>query len=80
VQEIASITGHSLKDVSTIPDRHYPGDRSNLAVNGIKKLERKEKRTKTVNHPQTGAACYRFRSAKYLERLVGAQGLEPWTR
>lgn len=26
VQEIASITGHSLKDVSTILDRHYLGD------------------------------------------------------
>ncbi|MBX3513334.1 MAG: tyrosine-type recombinase/integrase [Xanthobacteraceae bacterium] len=49
VQEIASITGHSLKDVSTILDRHYLGDRASLATSGIKKLERKEKRTKTVN-------------------------------
>ncbi len=49
VQEIASITGHSMKDVSTILDRHYLGDRAGLAASGIKKLERKEKRTKTVN-------------------------------
>ncbi|MBX3521875.1 MAG: tyrosine-type recombinase/integrase [Xanthobacteraceae bacterium] len=49
VQEIASITGHSLKDISTILDRHYLGDRASLAASGIKKLERKEKRTKTVN-------------------------------
>ena len=49
VQEIASITGHSLKDVATILDRHYLGDRASLAASGIKKLERKERRTKTVN-------------------------------
>lgn len=49
VAEIASIASHRLKDVSTILGRHYLGDRSTLAASGIKKLKRKEKRTKTVN-------------------------------
>lgn len=49
VAEIASVTGHSLKDVATILDGHYLGDRAGLATSGIKKLERKQKRTKTVN-------------------------------
>jgi len=48
-QEIAGVTGHSLADVSTILDRHYLGDRAALAENAIRRLERKEKRTKTVN-------------------------------
>jgi integrase len=44
-QEIAGVTGHSLRDVSTILDRHYLGNRANA----IRRLERKEKRTKPVN-------------------------------
>jgi integrase len=48
-QEIAGVTGHSLRDVSTILDRHYLGDRAALAENAIRRLERKERRTKTVN-------------------------------
>lgn len=48
-QEIAGVTGHSLRDVNTIVDKHYLGDRAGLAANAIRKLERKEKRTKSVN-------------------------------
>lgn len=49
VAEIASVTGHSLSDVATILDRHYLGDRAGLAASGIEKLEKNEKRFKTVN-------------------------------
>jgi len=48
-QEIAGVTGHSLSDVNTIVDKHYLGDRATLAASGICKLERKERRTKSVN-------------------------------
>jgi integrase len=47
-QEIAGVTGHSLSDVASILDRHYLGDRAALAENAIRRLERKEKRTKPV--------------------------------
>ena len=47
-QEIAGVTGHSLADVASILDRHYLGDRAALAENAIRRLERKEKRTKPV--------------------------------
>lgn len=38
VPEIASITGHSVKDVEAILDRHYLGGRVELAENAIAKL------------------------------------------
>jgi integrase len=47
-QEIAGVTGHSLSDVASILDRHYLGDRVALAENAIRRLERKEKRTRPV--------------------------------
>jgi integrase len=47
-QEIAGVTGHSLSDVAAILDRHYLGDRATLAENAIRRLERKEKRTRPV--------------------------------
>jgi integrase len=40
VAEIASITGHSLRDVEAILDAHYFGRTTELAVSGIAKLER----------------------------------------
>jgi hypothetical protein len=43
------VTGHSLKDVETILDRHYLGGRAVLAETAIRRLERKERRTKAVN-------------------------------
>ena len=46
VAEIASITGHSLKDVGAIIDTHYLKRDGGLAVSAIKKLET---RTKTPN-------------------------------
>jgi integrase len=39
VPEIASVTGHSLKDVEAILDRHYLGGRMELAEAAILKLE-----------------------------------------
>lgn len=46
-QEIASVSGHSVADISSILDRHYLGDRVGLAEEAMKKLEKKN-RTKTV--------------------------------
>lgn len=40
VAEIASISGHSLRDVETILDMHYLGSRSELARNAATKLNR----------------------------------------
>jgi integrase len=45
VPEIASITGLSLETVNTILDAHYLSHTAALAESGIRKLERKEKRT-----------------------------------
>ena len=46
--QIATFTGHSLKDVEAILDKHYLGRDVRLAEDAMRKLERKEKRTKTV--------------------------------
>jgi integrase len=48
VPEIATFTGHSLKDVEAILDKHYLGRDVRLAENAVRKLEQKEKRTKSV--------------------------------
>jgi integrase len=48
VPEIATFTGHSLKDVEAILDKHYLGRDVRLAENAVRKLDRKERRTKTV--------------------------------
>ena len=48
VPQIATFTGHSLKDVEAILDKHYLGRDVRLAEDALRKLERKEKRTKTV--------------------------------
>jgi hypothetical protein len=39
VSQIASITGHSLKDVEAILDAHYLGGRIQLAEQAIEKLD-----------------------------------------
>jgi len=49
VPEIASITGHSLKQVTAILDAHYLSRDSRLGVSAIRKLEEHEKRTKSPN-------------------------------
>ncbi|MEC5325852.1 tyrosine-type recombinase/integrase [Aurantimonas sp. A3-2-R12] len=49
VPEIASITGHSLKDVENILDAHYLGGRFELAEEAIRKRERYEGRTDVAN-------------------------------
>lgn len=46
VPEIATITGHSLKDVGTTLDSHYLNRDSALGESAIRKLERE---TKTPN-------------------------------
>src|SRR5215471_3497245 len=48
-QEIAGVTGHSLADIHTMLDRHYLGACATLGEAAIRRLERKQKRTKTVN-------------------------------
>ena len=40
IPEIATITGHSLKDVHAILDRHYLNRSSNVGAGAIAKLER----------------------------------------
>lgn len=45
--EIASITGHSERDVSAMLDRHYLGDRNKLAEAAIVKLDASVRRTET---------------------------------
>ena len=49
VPEIAAITGHGLADVAEILDANYLSHTNALADSGIRKLERKESRTKPVN-------------------------------
>jgi integrase len=51
--QIASITGHSLKDVESILDTHYLGGRIELAEIAMGKLERHEDRTNSANQVQT---------------------------
>jgi hypothetical protein len=48
VPEIATFTGHSLKDVEVILDKHYLGRDVRLPENAVRKLEQKERRTKSV--------------------------------
>ena len=49
VPQIASITGHALKDVESILDTHYLGGRVELAEQAIAKLEKHEARTVSAN-------------------------------
>ena len=46
--EIASITGHSLRDVDAILDAHYLGGRIELAEQAMARLEEKEAGTRSV--------------------------------
>jgi integrase len=46
VPEIAALTGHSLKDASSILDKHYLGRDVRLAEAAMRKRERKERRTR----------------------------------
>lgn len=47
--EIATITGHSLRDVGAILDAHYLSRDSRLAESGMRKREAHEAGTKTPN-------------------------------
>lgn len=48
VAEIATFTGHSLRDAEAILDAHYLGRDIRLAESAVRKLNRGEKRTKSV--------------------------------
>jgi hypothetical protein len=47
VPEIATFTGHSLKDVEAILDAHYLGRDVQLAENAMRKLELREAKKRT---------------------------------
>jgi integrase len=47
VPEIATFTGHSLKDVEAILDAHYLGRDVHLAENAVRKLELREAKNRT---------------------------------
>ena len=49
IPEIATITGHSLKEVEPILDAHYLNRDSSLGISAIRKLEMHERRTKIPN-------------------------------
>lgn len=51
VPEIATITGHSLKTVEAMLDRHYLSRDAGLAESAIAKLEKHQARTGAVNRP-----------------------------
>lgn len=55
VPEIATITGHSLKDVETMLDRHYLNRDKALGESAIAKLDRHRERTGPVNGPVNGS-------------------------
>jgi integrase len=54
VPEIASITGHALKDAEAILDAHYLGRDRRLGESAIAKLEEHTSRTNSVNAPVNG--------------------------
>lgn len=49
VAEIASFTGHSMRDAEAILQAHYLGGQTTLAEAAILKLEKHERRTKAAN-------------------------------
>jgi hypothetical protein len=55
--DIATMTGHSLRDVRSILDAHYLHRDPALAESAIRKLER---RTKTPNQPPNWSKLFRF--------------------
>lgn len=57
VPEIATITGHSLKDVETILDRHYLNRDRAMGESAIAKLEKHRPGTPIVNGPVNGPAA-----------------------
>ena len=52
--EIASITGHSLKDVGRILEEHYLNRDPAIAANAIRKLEENVRRSTLQTKQQTG--------------------------
>lgn len=73
VAEIASITGHALKDAETILEKHYFSRDRALGESAIAKLEKHKAGTRAVNSP-----CKRFTSARKTAAqaidLIGGEG------
>ena len=81
VPQIATFTGHSLRDVEAILDKHYLGRDVRLAEDAVRKLERKEKRTKTLKVPVKCVEASLIKLGQVIDKCGGrTKGLEPWTR
>ncbi|MFD0980432.1 tyrosine-type recombinase/integrase [Tropicimonas aquimaris] len=75
VPEIASITGHSLKQVAAILDAHYLSRDSSLGVSAIRKLEAHEKGTKIPNRPPNRENASTMFLAKLSKILVAEEAM-----
>jgi len=64
VPEIATITGHALKEVEAILDSHYLSRDSGLAESAIAKLEKHTSRTNSANRPANRPSRVGKRSEK----------------
>ena len=64
VPEIASITGHALKDAETILDRHYLSRDRSLGESAIAKLEKHMRGTDAVNEGVNGPGDQKAPSAE----------------
>jgi integrase len=83
--EIATITGHSLRDVRSILDAHYLHRDPELARAAIHKLEfgyaKRCMEAETGTNSSKCSGCSTGEGGKSAGiSMVGAQGLEPWTR
>jgi hypothetical protein len=75
--QIATFTGHSLKDVDAILDARYLGRDIQLAEAAVLKLEARTNCKMSCKRVRVPCGGY---AAKFLKSLVGAPGLEPGTR
>ncbi|GLO68780.1 hypothetical protein MACH17_02970 [Phaeobacter inhibens] len=66
VPEIATITGHSLKDVGAILDAHDLSRNARLAESAIRKLEEYERETKISNYPPNWSKPVAAKSEKIV--------------
>jgi integrase len=73
VAEIASLTGHSLRDAEAILDAHYLGGRQQLAETAMTKLEKKEVGTQTVK-PGVNPSDVLYRSSRGGAQAIASIG------
>ena len=78
--EIAAITGHAVGDVRSIMDKCYLNRDPAMAVRAIQKLEKGTKSANRAANQSLPVIASERVIAKSLISMVGAQGLEPWTR